>query len=100
MVGSIAVYWLKVILILGVAASAVVSGIFWVWSARAKVLAPTTSVGGVLGGGIHVKLDTGEVIDFHATYNQQSRYNAIAAYAAAIAALLGAALALLSFPTL
>jgi len=59
-------------------------------------LAPNTSVGGLLGGGIHVKLGTGEVIDFHETYDLLSKYNTKAAYSSAIAAGLGAILAALS----
>ena len=43
-------------------------------------MASTTSVGGVFGGGIHVKLGTGEVIDFHATFDEQSKFNSRAAY--------------------
>jgi regulator of protease activity HflC (stomatin/prohibitin superfamily) len=91
-----ALHWLKVVLTLAVAGFAVASGWYWVKSAQAKVLAPNTSVGGVLGGGIHVKLGTGEVIDFHETYDLLSKYNTKAAYSSAIAAGLGAILAVLS----
>jgi hypothetical protein len=95
----VAIQYLKVLLTLATAGCAVASGLYWIKSARAKVMASTTSVGGVFGGGIHVKLGTGEVIDFHATFDEQSKFNSRAAYTSAAAAGLGGALALLSLIT-
>lgn len=83
---------LKLLTQLAAAASGIVSAYYWTKSTKVEVLAPTTSVGGVTGGGIHVKLGNGKIIDFHATYDLQSKYNAYAAYAAAVLALLSAAL--------
>jgi regulator of protease activity HflC (stomatin/prohibitin superfamily) len=60
----------KILLTIAAAGCAVASGLFWVKSAQVKVLAPNTSVGGVLGGGIHVKLGNGEIIGFHATFDE------------------------------
>lgn len=85
---------LKIVLQICAAISGVISAYYWIKSARVEVLAPNTSVGGVLGGGIHVKLRNGHVIDFHETYDRQSKYNALAAYAAAALAVLSAVLLL------
>lgn len=83
---------MKIALQVLAAVAGIVSAYFWVKSARVEVPASTTSVGGVIGGGIHVKLKSGKVIDFHETYDLQSKYNAYAAYGAAALALISAVL--------
>jgi hypothetical protein len=74
------------------AIAGVLSGIFWVLAAKAKVSAgPDANEGvGFDGSPVNVKDHGGDVIDFLRSYRLQSKWNSRAAYAAAAAAAMAA----------
>lgn len=83
---------LKSILTIFVIVSAVFSAFMWIKSARAQVLADKTTggYGCLMGGYIVVKGENNERIDFHKTFNMQSKWNSYAAYSAAFCAVMQA----------
>jgi hypothetical protein len=79
----------KFIINLAFVIAAMVSGFFWVSAARAKVVAKEPKEGVGYGGSpINVRDHTGTVVDLGRTYALQSKRNALAAWASAIAAVL------------
>jgi len=88
---------LKIALTFLVGLSALASAFMWIKSARAKVLADdsTAGVGALMGGYLIIQGLKGERIDMHETFTQQSRWNAYAAYSAAVCALAQAILSLM-----
>jgi hypothetical protein len=71
---------------------AILSGVFWIRAATAKVLAQSEQVGVGYGGNpVNVKDHRGNVLDFLATYALQSKWNGWAAWMSALAAGFGAA---------
>jgi hypothetical protein len=72
-------------------AAALLSGVFWIKAAYAKVEAnPPANVGVGYGGvPVNVKDHSGTVVDFLQTYTLQSKWNSWAALASAAAALFG-----------
>lgn len=75
--------------------SAILSGVWWVKAAYAEV--PTTGNAGVGWGGVPVNVlnPKGQVIDFIASFQLQSKYNSRAALSAAVSAIAAAVLFLL-----
>lgn len=88
---------LKIALNIIMGLSAFASACMWIKSARAKVLADdsTAGVGALMGGYLIIQGDKGERIDMHETFNEQSRWNAYAAYSAAVCALAQVGLSLM-----
>jgi hypothetical protein len=82
---------IKFFVSLAVVSAALLSGLFWVLAAGAKVVAQEQNEG-VGGGGIPVNVrdHTGVVVDFLHTYAVQSKWNTRAALASAAPAGLGA----------
>jgi hypothetical protein len=76
----------------GVIIAALLSGVFWVRAAYAKVAAKPGAKEGVGYGGsaVIVRDHNGAVVDFLQTYTLQSMWNSRAALASAVAAILAA----------
>lgn len=82
---------LKVLVNAGTVVAALLSGVFWIRAAYAKVAASSESVGVGYGGSpINVRDHTGEIVDFLQTYALQSKWNSRAALTSEIAGLFGA----------
>jgi hypothetical protein len=81
----------------GVNIAGLLSGVFWVRAAYAKVAAKPGANEGVGYGGspVNVRDHNGAVLDFLQTYTLQSKWNSRAALASAAAALLAAVFFLL-----
>jgi hypothetical protein len=77
--------------------AALLSGVFWITAAYAKVVAKPGGNEGVGFGGspVNVRDHSGAVVDFLQTYTLQSKWNSRAALASAAAAILAAVLFLL-----
>jgi hypothetical protein len=87
---------LKFVFTVGTAVAALVSGIFWIKAAHAKVNSLSENVGVGYGGvPVNVKDHTGTVVDFLQTYALQSKWNAKAAWTSGIAGFLGSVAAVL-----
>jgi hypothetical protein len=75
----------------GTVVAALLSGVFWIRAAYAKVRAVSKNVGVGYGGSpINVKDHTGAVVDFLQTYALQSKWNSRAALMSGIAGIFGA----------
>ncbi len=83
---------IKILISSGAVISGILSAIFWVTAAYAKVEAgPAANIGVGYGGvPVNVKDHSGTVVDFLQTYTLQSKWNSRAALASGCAALLGA----------
>jgi len=83
----------------GVIIAGLLSGVFWVRAAYAKVSAKPGANEGVGYGGspVNVRDHTGAVVDFLQTYTLQSKWNSRAALPSAAAAILAAVFFLLHF---
>jgi uncharacterized membrane protein YphA (DoxX/SURF4 family) len=80
---------IKFIINLSAVIAAILSGVFWVRAASAKVEVKEPREGVGYGGTpINVKDHTGAVIDLGRTYALQSKWNAYAAWASAVTAFL------------
>jgi hypothetical protein len=91
-------YVLKIAFPAGAAFAAFLSGIFWIIAARAKVISSSKDVGvGYGGAGLHIKDDTGTIVEFLQTYALQSKWNARAAWTSGAAGLLGGFAILLQY---
>ena len=87
---------LKFTVTAGAAFAALLSGVFWIMAARAKVGATSENAGVGWGGTpVNVKDHTGAVLDFLQTYALQSKWNSKAALMSGITGLLGAIAVLL-----
>ena len=78
------------------AGAAILSGVWWVKAARAKVPANGNKGVGYGGATINVENEVGEILNFFETFKLQSRYNSRAALAAAVSAIAAAVLFLLN----
>lgn len=75
----------------GTVIAALLSGVFWIRAAYAKVTAPSESVGVGYGGSpVNVRDHTGAVVDFLQTYTLQSKWNSRAALMSGVAGIFGA----------
>jgi hypothetical protein len=83
---------LRTIVGAAIVVAGLLSGVFWVLAANAKVNAPPGATEGVGYGGapVNVRDDSGVVINFLASYRLQSKWNSRAAFASAAAAILAA----------
>jgi hypothetical protein len=71
--------------------AAVLSGVFWIRAAYARVNASSEEVGVGWGGApVNVRDHTGAVLDFLQTYALQSKWNSRAALTSGVAGILGA----------
>jgi|SRR5580704_8418150 hypothetical protein len=82
----------RIIVSAGIVIAGLLSGVFWVQAANAKVNAPPGAKEGVGYGGspVNVTDSSGVVIDFLQSYRAQSKWNSRAALASAAAAILAA----------
>jgi hypothetical protein len=92
-----ALYWVKLSFGALAAVAALMSGIWWIRAARAKVPATSDAVGVGWGGvPVNVRNENGEVLDFLETYAIQSRWNSRAALGSAASAISAGILFLLN----
>ena len=81
---------LKLLVNAGTVIAALLSGVFWIRAAYAKVTASSENVGVGYGGSpVNVRDHTGAVVDFLQTYALQSKWNSRAALTSGIAGIFG-----------